>query len=308
MPQVVAITLVRVEIDTRQDPDCQPSTGGQLPRHTSGAKHSQDAADTPDLIGKPTHRTVRRPVQDYDHTTPAPSEALALEIVAQHTSIPVPRVHRVIHGTEGSWIVMDDIPGRVLSDVWQELPDWKRIWVIFTLRDYVRQLRAIRHPRSAVPGPVAPLGEPARRCESPVFGPVIPSRGPFDSYEALSAFFNKRYRMVIAQEQHIGKAQAAELVRADPFDDTEPLVLTHQDISMQNVVVGDDGRLWLIDWALAGFYPPWFEYVRMRVSSRPSLTNKSDHLRNATISFVCGPYHRQDQWLRRMASALNCVH
>ena len=203
---------------------------------------------------------------------------------------------------------MDKIPGRVLSDVWEELLDWKRIWVIFTLADYVRQLRAIRHPRSTIPGPVAPLGEPARPCESPVFGPVIPTRGPFKSYEKLAAFFNKRYRKLIEYEQRVDKARAKQLVLADPFDDKEPLVLTHQDIAMSNVIVGDDGRLWLIGWELAGFYPPWFEYVGMRVSAQPSLINKRDPLWDAAISFVCGSYHRQDKWLIRMARALSCIH
>lgn len=126
---------------------------------------------------------------------------------------------------------MDYIPGRLLSNVWPEMPVWQRLRVMFTLRDYVRQLRAIRHPRSAVPGPVGPPG-PARHCESPLFGPVIPWRGPFASYDKLSAFFNKRYMAVIQKEQAVDKAQAKKRVREDPFDDTAPLVLAHQDITM----------------------------------------------------------------------------
>ena len=47
------------------------------------------------------------------------------------------------------------------------------------------------------------------------------------------------------------------------FDDSAPLVLTHQDLNMRNLIVGDDGRLWVIDWAWSGFYPRWFEFVAM---------------------------------------------
>jgi thiamine kinase-like enzyme len=46
---------------------------------------------------------------------------------------------------------------------------------------------------------------------------------------------------------------AKELPRDDPsrndlFDYFEPLVLTHQDLNVRNVIVGEDGRLWIVDW------------------------------------------------------------
>lgn len=67
---------------------------------------------------------------------------------------------------------------------------------------------------------------------------------------------------------------------------------------MRNIIVGDDGRLWLIDWAWAGFYPPWFEFVAMRMQSQPSLTNKSDPLWDLLIPFVCDPYYRKRRGTR----------
>ncbi|KAK0443337.1 uncharacterized protein EV420DRAFT_1649273 [Desarmillaria tabescens] len=41
------------------------------------------------------------------------------------------------------------------------------------------------------------------------------------------------------------------------------LVFSHVDLAMRNLVVGDDGQLWLIDFGEARFYPPWFEFVNM---------------------------------------------
>ncbi|KAH9971786.1 hypothetical protein BJV77DRAFT_958133, partial [Russula vinacea] len=37
------------------------------------------------------------------------------------------------------------------------------------------------------------------------------------------------------------------------FDDSRPLVFTHGDLSMRNIIFGTDGRIWLVDWALSGF-------------------------------------------------------
>jgi hypothetical protein len=30
---------------------------------------------------------------------------------------------------------------------------------------------------------------------------------------------------------------------------------------MHNIIYGRDGRLWLVDWDMSGFYPPLCEYV-----------------------------------------------
>ncbi|KAL4245370.1 hypothetical protein ABKN59_009481 [Abortiporus biennis] len=48
-----------------------------------------------------------------------------------------------------------------------------------------------------------------------------------------------------------------------PFDESYPLVFTHNDISMRNVILGDDGKVYLVDWAFSGFYPAWMEYAAM---------------------------------------------
>ena len=45
------------------------------------------------------------------------------------------------------------------------------------------------------------------------------------------------------------------------FDDSLSLVLTHGDINVHNVKLGTDGKVWLLDWGLAGMYPQWFEYA-----------------------------------------------
>ena len=45
------------------------------------------------------------------------------------------------------------------------------------------------------------------------------------------------------------------------FDDSLPLVLTHGDISVYNVRLGTDGKVWLLDWGFAGMYSQWFEYA-----------------------------------------------
>lgn len=69
------------------------------------------------------------------------------------------------------------------------------------------------------------------------------------------------------------------------FDDSAPLVFTHQDINMRNLIVGDDGCLWLIDFGWAGWYPLWFEYVVMKrqAENEEGVTGRKEPFRDALI-------------------------
>ena len=47
-------------------------------------------------------------------------------------------------------------------------------------------------------------------------------------------------------------------------EDIKDLVMCHMDVHLHNLMVDDSGKLWLIDWDCAGFYPEFFEYVCMK--------------------------------------------
>ena len=194
---------------------------------------------------------------------------------------------------------MDYIPGPTLAHVWPTLSTWRKIHVAFTLRRYVRQFRRLKASATTPPGPLSAHG--ARICESPIFGPIRSDRGPFATYSELSTFFNGRHQMAMDCK----KLPRDDPSRTDLFDNSEPLVLTHQDLNLRNVIVGEDGRLWVIDWAWAGYYPPWFEYVAMwRQNENERVSGTNDQFWKALIPFICGPYFKQERWLCRMSRGL----
>jgi thiamine kinase-like enzyme len=41
-------------------------------------------------------------------------------------------------------------------------------------------------------------------------------------------------------------------------------VFTHHDLAPRNLLLDPTGKLWLLDWDLAGFYPLYFEYAAMQ--------------------------------------------
>ncbi|KAI6015884.1 kinase-like domain-containing protein [Pisolithus microcarpus] len=246
---------------------------------------------TPTTVLKFTHDTQEDAIDCL--------EANALRLVSSKTTIPVPRVHRVVKEEYDFLIVMDYIKGQTLAEVWPTFSVWRKISVAFTLRRYVRQLRRLKASPTTPPGPLSVQGP--QECESPVFGQVQSSRGPFASYSEFSTWFNERCKMGLdarrLPEDHPS--------RKKKFDDSEPMVLTHQDINLRNIILGDDGRLWLIDWGWSGYYPPWFEFVAtLTQAENPIISGTDDELWKSLIPFICGPHFMQEEWLEGMSWGL----
>ncbi|KAI9065497.1 hypothetical protein FKP32DRAFT_1567912 [Trametes sanguinea] len=232
-------------------------------------------------------------------------EALAMNIVFHHTLIPVPRVRRVLQDPKNPWngcIWMDYIRAHQLKFVWPTLSIFGKLRIAFVLCRYIRQLRAIRHPCSAVPGPLG-SGLEGRKGYCPLYGELVDTRGPFSSYAEFSTFWNDRHAMSHRLRRR-AMPEAANSVAREPFDDSEPLVLTHNDLNFRNILIGDDGCVWLIDWAFSGFYPPWFEFVSTRIQQRDG-SDWGDWVWELCIPFICGPYYKQEFWWGCMRGSLN---
>jgi hypothetical protein len=123
----------------------------------------------------------------------------------------------------------------------------------------------------------------------------------------LSAFYNGKLDIAkgVTRRDHHGNMIRSPRPDAEPFDDTRPLVFTHGDLSMRNIIFGRDGRIWLVDWDWSGFYPPWFEYVSMVQYMRRKMMWLLTH---GTISFRtrCFTYHEVPKPYQSLYN-LNCV-
>ncbi|KAF8208516.1 hypothetical protein K438DRAFT_1904274 [Mycena galopus ATCC 62051] len=221
-----------------------------------------------------THDTVAKAAQDREEFEPFtyPSEAVALDVVSKHTSIPVPRVRRVVELECGTvLIVMDFIRGPQLSTVWPTMTHIQKDYVANTLKGYVRQLRAPPTPRT---------------CDGlPVFGQVIDTRGPFGTYADLTAFFNSRRQKMMKRYPDVSNT-------IPPFDDSYPLVTKK--------------TLVLVDWAWAGFYPEWWESVAMKAQAENEerVQGRKDPLWDEIIYHVCGEYRNMEEWLDSVGPSL----
>ncbi|THH07734.1 hypothetical protein EW145_g3185 [Phellinidium pouzarii] len=223
-------------------------------------------------------------VKCYSGITPA--EVMTMRLVQSQTTIPVPAVRRVFKSdAEDDYVVMEYVEGETLYTCWEKLTIWTKVKIACKLWWYIQQLRAVRTKDVETPGPID--GGP---CDGNFF--TIYGAGPFQTYSEMSAWFAH----MLSVSHRMKKAP----LDTPPFDDTKPLVLTHQDLHMQNIILGSDGRLWLIDWGQAGFYPIWFEYASMNACPEPPPRDWRFITR-----FVAGRYRKQAQFMASIAWALS---
>ncbi|KAH8832880.1 kinase-like domain-containing protein [Flagelloscypha sp. PMI_526] len=258
-----------------------------------------------------THNTVGKISDDVFYKTHVsyPNEALVLEVLRNHSTIPVPQVRRVIPFSKKGHIfliIMDYIKGRQLSTIWHHMTDEEKSGISKTLKDYVQQLRQIDIPQRAVPGPLDPDLVPRRCFSIASFEELNPSRGPFGSYSELEEWYNGRREIAL-------RVPGTRIPRDDivipMFDSSYPLVLTHQDLNPRNIIVGADEHhtLWIVDWGWSGFYPEWCESIAMKIQARNEerLWERKCPSWDAIIKDVCGEYTEAERFLDLIGRALD---
>ncbi|KIM35821.1 hypothetical protein M413DRAFT_325407 [Hebeloma cylindrosporum] len=189
-----------------------------------------------------------------------PDESYMMELASSKTSIPIPKIRRYITWEGTQYVFMEYVDGSDFYEIWPSLSLWSRFMVAWTLRGYIRQLRAIELPNPDIPGPIQPSGAPLK-CQGHYFSER--GAGPFHSYSAMTAWYNGRSRLnnILLNPTIQDLSMIPEPTTF--FDDSMPLVFTHGDISPNNIRLGKDGTVWLLDWESAGAYPKWFEYANM---------------------------------------------
>ena len=169
-----------------------------------------------------------------------PNEALALQFIKAHTTIPVPQM------LSSSWdrITMEFVEGQTLQQAWPVLTSDQRVDVLAQLTGYIAQLRNLRGVH------IGRLnGEGAL-----VPGIMTRSGGPFNTLAEFHDFLVNPPKRLEAQSMYwhqITTQLSAEC----------PIVFTHGDIAARNIMVRDGRIVALLDWENAGWYPEYWDYV-----------------------------------------------
>lgn len=214
-------------------------------------------------------------------------EALAIQLVRQQTRIPTPRLYQA-YSYHTQWgiiyLIMDYVRGERLDHAWPKLSWCARARVAWTLRSYVRQLRRIKMEPSHFPGPLGPRSLP---CQGYMWETNFGrDAGPFlDATAMFTRLENYSFRL-----------RDPDFSGFDGFAEPQPLVFAHNDLCLRNIVLGEDGQVWIIDWGFAGFYPEFFEYANMDMAANCD-PNEVPLSWKRCIPFITDPYHARSLWL-----------
>ncbi|KAF5385040.1 hypothetical protein D9615_000876 [Tricholomella constricta] len=233
----------------------------------------------------------------------SPVEVYLMNLASSQTSIPIPRIRRCITCKGQQFLLMEYVEGSDIYEIWPSLSLWRRFRVVWTLRGYVQQLRALELPNKGIPGPIQASGAPLL-CQGHYFSER--GAGPFGSYAAMTAWYNGRSRLnSVLLDPSIRNASMIPESKTF-FDDSMPLVFTHGDISPANIRLGKDDTVWLLDWERAGAYPKWFEYANVRAYDRHHDNDESGWPRGFDwfIPLIAGWYKTQLLFLKNNATGI----
>lgn len=105
--------------------------------------------------------------------------------------------------------------------------------------------------------------------------------------------------------RHVKEAAARGL--AHPKRDIPPteatLVFTHHDLAPRNILLDSHGKIWLLDWDYAGFYPSYFEYASMQNFFMPHSWNWLAQKRWHVFTLITvGRFERERRMLQKIRS------
>lgn len=185
-------------------------------------------------------------------------EAATIKLVRQRTTIPVPRVLGTIRYRGRQYAFMTRLAGKEI-----EYKDWKaysnktKESILSQLRDYISQLRGIGPPPQSPPLICNVFGGPIldhRLC-------VDQPYGPYRDEEQMN--LQMRQGFSVDEFAKIAKFPTELTEHVRQFHNLRhPIVLTHNDIAMRNIMVDGDRVTGLIDWECAGWLPAHWEYVK----------------------------------------------
>ena len=190
------------------------------------------------------------------------NEYRALPYLAEQLpSLPIPRLHGMIRIGHYPMQFTSLVPGLDLEKQWLQLNDADKRSVSAQLDKLLCQLRTLKLP------PETPLGTLGQGCEDSRRGIRISSETILD-VEKFEDF-------IFAGSKFASVMYTRFLRDLLPAAPPAEVVFTHGDICPANVIVdqNEDGS-WkvvaIIDWESSGFYPEYWECVKMTNNLKPS--------------------------------------
>ncbi|GLB02315.1 hypothetical protein AtubIFM57258_003660 [Aspergillus tubingensis] len=184
-----------------------------------------------------------------------PSELEGLRYVAQHTTIPVPKVHHTYPASEGrSYIEMDYIKGDNLQEIWRNpnFTSTNKQAVINEVASYIDQLRQLTPPQEGIVAS-AELGE----CYD-----IRVGSWPFGPFKTIDEFHDFLRGTISIEDTTKVYGEAVTKCHERSGSSYYRTCFTHADIAKRNIIVRDGKVAGIVDWQFSGWFPEYWEYTK----------------------------------------------
>ncbi|KAG6361934.1 hypothetical protein INS49_010163 [Diaporthe citri] len=249
-------------MDPTKDENCDVHyLASDLPQPLPTLKEIEEAGST-----YKTYLNLHQVARIGENYITKKGQALAFEgwtmlYLRKMTSIALPTVYAILTDkkAERDIIVMEYIPGPSL-DNWADLEASQKEDIAKQLAAHFSELRAL--PSLGVFGRALP----------PEYGnlkkDVLPDfmfrtvagdefGGPFDTVQQVGQALADVMRANSAA--HAERAKLWESLIPEILKEGPP-VFTHGDLQRKNIILRDDGKVFIIDWGLSGWFPECWEY------------------------------------------------
>ncbi|KZV60622.1 kinase-like protein [Peniophora sp. CONT] len=184
------------------------------------------------------------------------AQADAMRFVAEHTSIPVPKVYCSFEHKGLVYILMERLPGRMLIDGWLARSEESKARILAQLKGMIQELRSIPPPDN-VAGVCNVNG-------GPIFDMRLPDKLYWGPFATIYDFHRElRNGTEAFHTNSPGQERFPDMARLIAFHDQAGFrpVFTHGDLSSLNILADGDKVTGIIDWETAGWMPPYWEYA-----------------------------------------------
>lgn len=176
------------------------------------------------------------------------SEILATIFVAQHTTIPVPRILDVIESTEGFFVLMTCLPGVPSAEVVPRMNQSACEILQNDIHNALLQLRSLPIPPSVTISNFIGGGSLQHRIASSA--PI----GPFSTVKEL-------HDLILSHVWGDHRNQVLETANRISYSKCHRVCFTHGDLRPWNVLVHNGRLSGLVDFGSSGWFPEYWEHA-----------------------------------------------
>lgn len=189
------------------------------------------------------------------------SELEALEYVAEHTTIAIPKELNSYRVDGKAYIEMEYIRGECLDSAWASgsVTGTEKRTIMNQLRSYIEQLRSLNPP---------PTSKEGGLVASTKGGQLLDARigcfpfGPYNSHAAFQSFLRGHIDLDTPSQM---STDTVKYCHSHQYR----TCFSHADIAPRNFIVRD-GVLVMMDWGFAGWYTEYWDYTKAHYGAFPS--------------------------------------